>query len=448
MKNNLIILYILFITLLTFSFSCTEPTTLGSELVDPADVEYTDTVTLLMRTIREDTIKTYDPNPSDQFSNYSCGNYVDPIFGTTSASIFTQLLPSTTLIPATFYGAELDSVVLHLAYDTLGHYGNQDESYSISVYRMTDSMDIGAIYYSYNQFTYDETMPLGSKDFTPSYDSVQVINYSDTSQIKTELTKVAPQLRITLDPVFGEEFLAQDTFISTAAFLRYLMGIHVKATSENGGMLSFSLRSAATGITVYYTNPLDEVNRSYTFSPFPSVQVAAKTTFIESEFSSALNAAFDNTAVGDSILYIQGLAGPNIRFDIPYAESFRNTIINKAELILTVASEEDDLRATPPQIIAATRDEEGTYRLSDDSAFAFARGTFDVFGGQLEENNGIREYRFNLSAAFQNLADGENEPLYLRLLSKQTFSNRMALFGPGHHQYPAKLNLIYTRIAE
>ena len=443
MKNYFVALSVLSIVLLSLTFSCTDPTTLGSELLEQeqANVLFTDTLTLTMSTVREDSVKTFDPDPNAQFTSYLCGNYKDDIFGTHSAGIFTQLRTSTTAVPDAFRGAALDSVILHLAYDSLAFYGDQAETYSISVFRITDDMDPGGTYFSTDTFAYNPISPLGNIDFIPHFDSIDIVDYSDTAAVKTLTRKVAPQLRIPLSTEIGEELLNMDssTLNNIANFLNEFKGIYIKPTSLNQGIMGFFLNTSLSGLTVYYTKD-GESN----FYSFVSNSNAAKTTFIETDFPPNVISAFDDTNIGDSILYIQGLAGPNIRFDIPYAGAFKNTIINKAELIVTVSSEEDPLRRTPTQVVAATRMDDGTYLVIDDVLLTLSR--LSLFGGQVEEVEGMREYRFNLSAVFQTLVDDSNESLYLRILPKQEQATRMTVFGPGHSQFPAKLNIVYTSL--
>ena len=441
MKNYFANVSIVLLTLLTLIFSCTDPTSIGSDLQEDVDIVFTDTLSIQMTTIREDSVKTFDPDPNAQFGSYLCGNYTDEIMGESSASIFTQLRTSTTVVPESFIGGTLDSVILHLAYDSLALYGDQTEPYSISVYRILEDMDPGAVYFSNDTFLFDEASPLGSKEFVFNYDSLDLIDYADTNVVKTEVIKVAPQLRIPLSNEIGMELLSQDsaTLNNIATFLEYFKGIYIKSTSQNQGIIGFFLNTSATGITVYYTK--DEVSSFYSFV---SNSNAAKSTFIETAFSPAVNTAFSDPSIGDSILYLQGLSGPNIQFDIPYAASLKNTIINKAELVVRVESAEDDLRRTPTQVVVATRNEDGTYLIIEDVLLTLGR--LDLFGGQLIELDGLRTYRFNLAGVFQNIVDAGNESLYLRILPKQEQATRMTVYGPGHSQYPAKFNIVYTRL--
>lgn len=471
MKNYFALKSITIFTTITLLFSCAEPTTIGSELQDSIDAFVTDTLSLKMTTIREEVVKTFDPNPDAAFSSYLCGNYRDEIMGKTSASVYTQLRVSSAP-DASFYaesGSTLDSVILHIPFNFGSNYGDPEESYTFEVYKMTEPMDIGDTLYSNSTFTFDPT-PIGSATFTVpditdtvTYILPRLITSSGTVTVN-DTVNIAAHLRIPMSTAFAEEFINlsadNDNLNETDDLQNFINGLHIKSVdTENEGMVGLRLdrlvnaASFGSGITFYYHYPSTSgdttlFRRHSIFTSSSTTQLVAKTTSASIELSPEVEAAIDVQATGDDLLYLQGLAGPNIQFEIPYADAFRNTIINKADLTLTVASEIDTTRNPPFQVVVATRSGEGTYLVTDDVLFAISRGTFSIFGGQEVENGELRQYTFNLSAVFQTLVDGGNEPLYLRILPKQEQVSRMTVYGPEHSQYPAKLNLVYTKLPE
>ncbi len=453
MKNPFASSGILIIALYCLTFSCADPTSLGTDLLeqDQANVFVTDTLTLQLSTITEDRVKTYDPDPNLQFDTYLFGDYVDPIMGKTTAGIFTQL-STTSVVPDLMIRAQVDSIVLQLSYDSLAFYGDRSESYGISVFRLTEAMDSGADYYSDAQFDYDPD-PLGSINFTPFYGPVSLIDYDSLDNGLGQTYEAPPHLRIPISTTFGEALIADTSALrETTEFLDFLKGFYIKPSTENNnGIMGFNLNAAITGLTVYYTNydstSNEDVSRFYTFAPGSS---SAKTTFVQTEFSEEVtNAINGSVAAGDTAAYIQGLAGPNIRIDIPYATDLQNVIVNKAELSLTVANPDDMLRRTPVQVLGATRDSEGAYRSIADVALALSRNNLFLFGGQPEESeDGTTVYNFNISTVLQSLIEGETEPIYLRMFSKQERVTRMKVYGPKHSMHPAELTLVYTRLPE
>lgn len=475
MKNFFAIKSIALFTILTLFFSCAEPTTIGSELQELVDVETTDTLSLIMTTIREDSLEIFTPNVNTAFSTFLCGNYNDDILGRTSASIFTQLRVGPA--PDTFFNSQdintmtvLDSLILHLPYDHRAFYGDPEEEYTFEVYQMTEDMNIGDTYYSNTTFTYDPTV-IGQVTFKrPSSDTDTTI--VDLPASNTSVS-VRSHLRIPMDLAFGQQFLdlpvGDSTLNETEDLLRFIKGLHIKSVNEDAGMIGLNLNQLATSsdsantrsvgaeLTFYYhytTKAIDGstdtivYNEHSLFTSSSSDQYIAKTTNATAQFSPEVEAAFDQPVTGDDVLYTQALIGPTIKFEIPYIEEFKDQIINKAELIVTVASPDDENRDSPLQMVVATRASDGTYEVIDDVLFAINRGTFEIFGGRAEENGSIRQYSFNLSAEFQKLIDVKNEPLFLQIFLKEEQVSRMTIYGPDHSLYPAKLDLIYTKLPE
>ncbi|MEM8906711.1 MAG: hypothetical protein AAGD05_02595, partial [Bacteroidota bacterium] len=78
--------------LLIFVSACTEPIPIGTDLVeqDQADIRFIDTFTIVAKTIAEDSVRIFDPNPQVQFDHYLCGNLNDPVFGSVTADLYIQ----------------------------------------------------------------------------------------------------------------------------------------------------------------------------------------------------------------------------------------------------------------------------------------------------------------------------------------------------------------------
>ncbi|MFK7808040.1 MAG: DUF4270 family protein [Saprospiraceae bacterium] len=466
MKNYYAITCIVSFFLIALLPSCTDPTTIGSELQEDVDVFSTDTLALLMSNVVDDSLEMFNPTPQDNHDAYFCGNYNDPIFGRTSASIFSELRVGLSP-PDEFYTGTLDSVILHLPYEPLGAYGDVDKSFHLEVFRMTEKLEIVEEIYSNKSYTFDPT-PIGSILFTPNVDSsntiiVPAILDNDSGTLENDTLVRNAHLRIPLEISFGEEFtsLTTDTVLNETSSLRdFLNGIHIRSAQEDDGILAFDLNelvdqsTLGAGITFYYNYPSftgdTTIYRRHTILTNSEGTLVPKITNATYEPSSEVTTALDQPFVsGDGELYLQGLIGPVVKVEIPNAEDFANTIINKAELTVTVASPDDDNRPTPLQVVLATRNDEGTYLITDDVAFAINRGALSIFGGQEEENGSLRQYTFNLSAVFQDMADGLiKEPLYLQVLLKEEQINRMAIYGPEHSLYPAKLSLVYSTLPE
>jgi len=446
MKKNILAALSL-LAVLSFATSCSRPTPIGSDLLeqDRSNVLFTDTLSLIASTVSEDSVLTYSSDPTRQLSVYLCGQLDDPVFGKASAEINTQFRYGSTGVPD--FSADnirLDSVVLLLAYDTLGFYGDMTQPQSIEVYRVTEIMDSVDTYFSNTTFA-TESQPLGAVyNFVPQPTSNVVLVGTDGDTIAT----INPHLRVKLDDAFGEILLDTSTHTSQEIFMDVFKGLQIRATQESEAMMGFRLLGPASSVTrlsVFYTeNDTVELNYNFIVS-----EAAVKLDHFEHDYANTDIPPFLNdTQLGDSLLFIQGMSGPNIQIEIPNSQQLGNIIVNKAELEFTVATHPDDNEMIfPPtdRIIISRKDADEDFVVINDALL-----NFTAFGGRAEEvddgnGNTLIKYRFNISSHFQNMVNGTfPDPIFLRIFGKQETASRVMLYGPGHSQFPAKLNLAYT----
>jgi len=449
MRKVLGLQFALFVLAVSLMSSCTKSSSVGSELLagDQVDVEFTDTLTLRMRTSLEDSLIVHDPfRTGSPFSFYSLGDFNDPAFGNVKASIYTQLRASSAILidAAEFETATLDSIVLSLVYNNDGFYGAADETYTISVHRLTEDMDPFSTYYSNQEFEYDPT-PLVTRTFQA--------NPIDSVILGSNTFGSAPQLRIPLSTELGNEFLSQQDTILTddLNFIDFFKGLYIKADTETDGIMSFDLSSGSSSLSIYFTVQGNDGAEQKRFTYSFNSPLIAKLTNMDHTFTAAIDDAIaGGYAEGAKQIYLQALAGPIAEIAIPYADEISGTIINKAELEFTISVQNTEDFPYPEQIILASRDDDGNLLIIRDVEFALNKGNTSLFGGQVETTTSgtlQQVYKMNIAAAFQDMADGlENKNLFLRILPKQEQASRVILYGPEDPQYPAKLNLTYTRL--
>ncbi len=465
MRKVLGLQFALFILVVGFMNSCTKSSPVGSELLvgDQANIEFTDTLTLRMRTVKEDSIIAHDPFRENPYSSYLIGDFNDPTFGNINASIYSQLTSSFTSItdPDVYLTAEIDSIILSLVYDESSFYGADDETYTIAAHWLNEDLNKFDTYYSNEDFDFDPT-PFVTHTFKPNLSELLLEGDTTTSpaQLRIPLTmELAEELL-----AFEQDLLTQDPLFDAlqkdSAFLSNYKGLHIKAETATDGIVSFNLLSNDSRLSIYFRTTEDgetEENRvSYTFNTSPntinSVRLA-KFSRMNHTFTPEVNDAFTGGFTsGEEKIYLQALSGPSAEIEIPYADKISNAIINKAELEFTISVQDTSLFPNPNQIILATREADGTLSIIDDVDFALSRGDITLFGGQVESSTSgdpRQVYKMNITAAFQEIADGvENKTLVLRILPKQEQASRVILYGSKHSDYPAKLNLTYTRLSE
>ncbi|MEM1320919.1 MAG: DUF4270 family protein [Bacteroidota bacterium] len=418
--------------------ACNRPTPVGADLLDQdkADVFFTDTLSLITRSVSVDSVQTYSSDISRQSTIYLCGDLQDPIFGKAQSTIYSQFRFNST--PPNFENATLDSIVLLLQYDTTGFYGDTMNAQSVEIYRISETMDSSDTYFSNRTFAVDAQALGGAYNFQPKPTSlVELDRGADTLILN-------PHLRIRLDDAFGTELLDTTLYETEATFLETFHGLQVRAITPTETMMGFRLTGSLSRLQVFYT--VDTTATSYIF---PITDRSVKFTNFEHDYTGTDIPAFVNdNSQGDSLLFVQGMAGSNIEIEVPNAQSFGDIIVNQAELELTVAELPGDNTSnfTPPiRLILAEENDDNELLLIRDVTLSLA--AFNGLSEEVDDGEGstIRKYRLNLSSHFQNLVDGDTDkPLTLLIFGKQEVPTRTVLFGPGHSKYPAKLNFAYT----
>jgi len=439
-----------FLLLMATLFSCTDPTKLGADLLEEDQISagFTDTLSLITYTVEGDSVRTYTGTFASQLNTYLFGNFTSPVFGRSVSTLYVQArMPRGAtgfVIEPQFKDTDLlDSIVLVLPYDTAGYYGLTNEVFSMEVLELSESMVDTADYYSDQTF---QTLPvsIGSKFFIPKKDSVEIITYTGTNP---DTVKVPMQLRIPLNQMWGSAFLFRDTatYKSDTAFLNFFKGIQLRPGSQNGGLISFNLKSSAGGIYIYYTR--DGKGREY---QLPFNALAARVANYVNDHSGTPVANFiNNRQLGDSLVFVQGMRGLNTVIEIPNAESLKGLIVNKAELEVFVDGLGNNVNYPSLQYLSLLYPKSGnTFQVVSDITLASNR-RFNVFGGVFEKGTLGRPdvYRMNISAHFQDVIDGlVSNKLYITAFPKPEDAAFVTLLGAKHPLYPIRLKVAFTNV--
>ncbi len=429
----------------TMLTSCQDPITLGTDLLDEdqVNVGFTDSLDLRARVIRGDTVLVYGPALNQRLDNYLFGDFEDPLFGQSLATLYSQVRLQRS--KPDFSDTALDSVLLVLPYDTTKVYGEiEGENFSLEVHRLTEDMSNIALYYSNISFATDPN-PLATFDFIPSLDSIEVVEFVSSN---VQETVSYPHLRIPLSQGLGEELLGLDTTVTAndSTWLDYFKGLQIRPTQSTPGLLSFDLNDARAGIYLYYTQD-DTIKRQFQFEVD---NAAARLSSYEHDYTGAPAEAFiDNYETSDSLLFLQGMAGLNTEIELLNLdqERFENIIINKAELELQVKPTVDSARfPLPEQLILSTRSSSGALQVIPDISLSANSGTgLGAFGGQYDEDTG--SYTMNISAYLQEaLQNSTSKRLILSAFPKAENPERIVLYGPGNQIKNVKLRLAFTRL--
>lgn len=446
----------------TAFFSCSDPSLIGSELLeeDQANLQFTTEVPIQAKSIAGTPLQTYSPFAALQLTRHLFGNFEDPLMGTTEASIYTQIALGVQS-PPNFAIRGFDSIVLSLAYDTLGGYGDVTEEYGLEVYQLEEDLSSIADYFS------DQTFQTGAKigeiSFIPAFNERVIIREYITNNIDGDTVSAAPHVRIHLQNEAFEAMLADTSIYSgNVAFQNAFKGIHIRPTAtSNAGLLSFDFSNTISRISLYYQAggelqefQLDFNSGNARILNFTQNQEGA---FIEPFLTSG----------SDSLLFLQGMAGTNTQITFPDLSGLENIIVNKAELELTVAGivgDNTELYPLTSQLVASQLDNADREILSDVRSALFANSPIrsGIFGGvpivEIENGVTVTKYKINISSYFQQIVEGasangfnlssgvEQTSFYFQLPPKPSDPSRVIFYGPNHPIYPLKLNLTYTKL--
>lgn len=438
--NNIVRSTFLFSVLSVF-ISCNKNDTFGVE-IQPENQnisgQYIDTLLLVTNTILSDSIKT------DELNGISpLGTYIDPVFGKTQSSIFTQIrlaefggfLPQNN---GSLDSLIIDSIVLYLALD--GSYGELS-SQVFEVYQLDSTIIKDSSYYSNSQI------------------SAQSIDLTNSLSLETnpllpgtfagETTDEAI-LRIPLNITnFGLPIINESGNGSLEGndeeneFLDWFKGIKITTSgNENGGLYYVDLMSNYTKIAMFYRDTSGaladhdtirfDFNINSNCSYFHQVTHDFSGTDIENNITNSL---------GQDAFYIQCLGGVNATLAIPSLKNFidSNIIINKAEIILPYQYYNYDIHTPPSNLFLTRQNDEGLSQFLPDFFESNPGGTAD---------NLLKQYKFNITRHVNEILAGQasNDTLKIIPSGAGISANRVVLNGmQSSKKDKAKLLLTYTK---
>jgi hypothetical protein len=435
---------------LIFLSSCEEePDLIGLAKLqnEKLGVVFSDTSSIIAYSVYDDSLRT------DNYSACLLGTFNDPVFGTTSASIFTQLRLSN-LSPSFGTSPTLDSLVLYLPYS--GSYQAETMGdLQVKVYEVDQKMYIDSVYYSDRLLSYKPNL-LADLTFTPKPKDSVTING----------VKYPPMLQIKLNSTLGNALLASNStnLLNNDNFTDFFRGLFIKAmplstTQENkGSILYFNLLSSYANMSLYYKkNSNDTISNKFNF--VINDKCAKYTNFNHYDYigSGGTLAAKDtlkkqigavgyvkDTTLGQKKLYLQSMGGVKVNFKFTYLRDLiKNQKIVINEAVLVIKNDDIDDKNTPPSLLTvlkklASGKTEFLPDIYEGAAF---------FGGSY--NSTTKEYRMRITRYFQDMLNTTTPDYGLVMLidSRRTTANRFVFKGTDRSLAGnMKLELKYTII--
>ena len=393
-----------------------EHSSIGEDILgNLVDTEFTDTITLQAYSVLEDTINTTNTSAN------ILGHISDPVFGKSSAGIFTQLALSGSAVN---FGSNpvIDSVILTLQLS--GYYGDTNSNVGFRVHQLNEALDSETKYYQNSTVNYDPT---------PLNYSLTGYSIRPNSSIVVDTNVLGAHLRIRLSDQFGQYLLNHQDDLNNR-LKDFLKGLYIDAVSHTGNegyMLITNMTSALSGMTLYYHNDENQPQR-YTLS---CSENSVRFTHFDHAYSTSVNPDFiqevlqGQTTLGEKVLFVQGGGGVKTRITFPYLENTfaqydNKVVIHRAELVITNADPNERFFIQPSILtLQGIRKSDNAIRfLPDDDYYTNA----NYFGGTYDASK--MEYRFRITKYVQQL-----------ILQQDDWSNTINLIVRGSAVRPHRL---------
>ncbi len=424
MLHRIVILFCF--ALLAGLVSCEDPVVKPDDkLVNNEDstLKTTDTVTLTTKTVRE------NPLSAKNLDNAILGSMDDNKFGKSSASFYTQVtLPSNDV--SFDDNLTFDSLVLTLDYS--GSYGNIEKGQDIEVYQMTGKIQDDQNYQSDASFNTNQQQVLKRvSNFTP--------NLQDSVTIDGETKPGHMRIKLNQKNFIGPDFIdmVEQGFSSKADFNSYLEGFYVTVDTTSGfgeGVTYFDLASLQSKLTLYYK---DSANNRKTFD-FVINETTNWVNHYTHNYNNTLASSILQDDGPDSLMMVQAMSGLKGKINFPYLNELGDILVNKAELIITVA-EEDQTYTVPEQMNALRID------TTLENTFVYIG---DQFTGTNDLGSNVKRYKFTIEGYLQSIINGQvdNDGISLRTFPNNTIADRVIIGGGNHSVNDVELELTYTKI--
>ncbi|NJL73791.1 MAG: DUF4270 domain-containing protein [Saprospiraceae bacterium] len=246
-------------SLLILLISCNEPSTIGLDLIEDDQIQLTfrDDIPFEMNTVIGDSLLVYGSPPGSINSFFSlpvlfCGNMIDPIFGKSQASIYTEVtldFASPNFRVAPF---EVRAVELILPYSSeAAFYGDTSQAITLEVFQLAERLSNDANYYSNQNFVF-HSAPIGSLTFFPKPNVADSLVTNNGNGILD--TTAFNFVKIPLNNAIGDLLLSIDsaTYSNDSTFIDIFNGLHIRASSETPSMLGFNLQANNAGLLISY----------------------------------------------------------------------------------------------------------------------------------------------------------------------------------------------------
>lgn len=362
------------------------------------DIFRTDTLTLLTKTIREDSL------PANGISYTLLGELHDPVLGKSKASIFAKMI---ILEPENNFpnAIEPDSAILYIPIvDGLNFYGNPLTKQRLKVFTLNQTIAAGSIYYQQQNIDYNTHV--SSSHYGLLYQQkIDSIGYRKTKM------GLKPGLMIKLSAEFARNLqqMPLEAYKSNEGLAKHFQGIALIPESDElmpgeGGYAVLDLSNAISTsyrakILLYYN---DTSTFIFGFETKSTIANQGKTGPYPQEIVNQLQGPDKSYP----ITYLQALSGLKTSINIPnllHLAKNGNIGINKAEIFFYTTNISNAKLFAPPRLnlYQPLNPNSIRNRLIDDAVQSPAS-----FGGVYDETR--KCYRFTVTRHLQNIFNDQH----------------------------------------
>lgn len=434
--------------------ACTDPITVGADLLDGDRAELGQTIDIpfTTRVIRDDSLLVSLANEIST-RPVSIGIIEDDVFGKQrNSAYFVPVTPKNSVSglptpPAFSYtDREVDSVVMIIPIDTsYGIYG-PEQRFPYTARLIDGRVDNDVDYYSDLELPVETAIVNSNPALNPSLGETLLYDttYSDST--------LRSHIRIKLSDDFlvdVNESTSVD-FDSDSAFAELIGGLYLEPQEGTNGILTLEPAriniTSVSGLYFFFKDTADlDINRFYRapLSLWPARH--------ERDYAGSLTEELLTAGDDGEQLSLSGQTGSMIEITFTDLEALSNKVINQAEIVffremVEGLSYED--YPSPEYVGLYYKDDSGDLQPIIDFDVVTGAGAFDALGGtELFDEDNVPYYRPRFSVHLQGMISGDlPSSIYLRVVPNSRDPSRVILAGPDAAVRPATVRVTFTEI--
>ncbi len=440
---------------LFFCWQCTKPTPFGAELLDDQVADFFGDSLDIVCTYERASDTTITADRTSEFDYFLLGQHKDPKLGTTTVDLYANFRRFRVQDTLDIVTDKFDSVMLVLAYDTRGFYGDTLATQTLVVSQLAEVLDFNKGYKA------SDVLPVAEEigridNFQPKPRTRT--KFLDTSSNALKLAHI----KVPLSEAFGRRLLEvpKDQAQAALEFHKVMKGIKIESRpvgTGTGSIMGFNLNNRTVSfIRLYHTRDTVHTFTDFAFGIDGSDQQLSKFMHIEHDYSGT-NVEAGLNQPNPAELYMQGMGGTRLKIELPATDVLKDVIINKAEL--QFFAENSKAYPSVPQVVTYRINSKDKLEITSDVDYSLrVNDGYLLFGGYPRTVTGttdIVKYQLSLTDYLQTVVktlgtDTKSRTLYIDFYNadnNQLLSpSRSVIYGPTHPDRPMKLRLKYTKV--